>query len=164
MTEFSAKDGAFEPPPDAVRVAQMHTTLAQNAPRGTLAKVFAALVSDSWAAAATAGVRSVNPSERHMLFRSGPISIDLRVQPAPKSEQIVLVGQLMDARDPEGRVRAALDVMSGQAKVVGTVANQFGEFSLEFERRSDLVLSVIVPEQWIQIPLDFLPATKRAAN
>jgi len=164
MTEFAAKDTAFEPPADAVRVAKEHTTLVQNAARGMVATVVAALVSDSWASPSHVGVRSLNSAPRHMLFRSGPLSIDLRVQPAARSEQIVLVGQLMDNRCPDGHVRAALDVISGETKVTGTVANKFGEFALEFEHRTDLVLSVVVPDQWVKIPLDFLPAANPPAT
>lgn len=156
VVEFAAQEAIYEPPSSAVRVVKSHR-LPQSESRSPIAVTIATLVFDTLRAPAPVGVRGANPTSRHMLYKAAHVSIDLRIEPALRSERIVLVGQLVDARPPHKGLRASsLAVMSGQSTIVSTASNAFGEFQLEFQPRDSLVLAVVVDGQAIQIPLEEL--------
>jgi hypothetical protein len=94
----------------------------------------ATLVFDSAHAAATAGVRGAFTSARQLLYRSGTVCIDMRMQPKPGTDSVVLVGQLLDsARPTSGMGDIPVSLVSDGGTVAYRKTNNFGEFDFGFE-------------------------------
>ena len=109
--------------------------------RATMAR----LLFDSLRAPLPAGVRGQGPSPRRILGRAGQWSFDLRFEPSP-GKKLFLVGQILGpetAQAHEAGLRVLL--MSPDALLAETAANQFGEFQLQLERANGLRIYADVP-------------------
>ncbi len=108
--------------------------------RATMARI----LFDSLSAPLPAGVRSEAASGRRILGRAGSWSFDLRLEPAA-GKHLFLMGQVL--RSGRGRGRSGLPVilMSTDAVIAETAANQFGEFQLQFDQANGLRIYIDVP-------------------
>jgi len=108
---------------------------------------FARLIFDSLFEPLPAGVRGSGPAPRRVLERAGRWSVDLRFEPTA-GKRMVMTGQVLrlGKRGAE-QMNMPVLLMRRGALLTDTVANQFGEFQLQFDLADDLQLYVEVPEQ-----------------
>lgn len=122
--------------------------------------VMATLLFDTFRQTPASGVlRSGTSGSRHLLYRAGDLTTDLRLESSARRERILLIGQLADARRPSsGLSEARISLFCGPHELGAMHANEWGEFQYEFERRDDLTLSVVLRHRpAVLIPLDRLP-------
>jgi hypothetical protein len=107
--------------------------------------LMARLVSDSRLAPLPAGVRTVAAGQRRILGRAGRWWLDLRFEPST-GKRLYLTGQVLGS-GPRHAVPAGLAIllMSADALLAKTEANQFGEFYFEFVQKSGLQMYVDIP-------------------
>jgi hypothetical protein len=88
-----------------------------------------------------AGVRGAYASARQLLYKSGTVCIDMRMQPTPGAESIVLIGQLLDSMNPgHGMGGVPVSLLSRGDTVSRKQTNQDGEFDFGLEPSSDMQL------------------------
>ncbi|MBV9507280.1 MAG: hypothetical protein JO323_19985 [Acidobacteriia bacterium] len=109
--------------------------------RATMAR----LLFDSMLAPLPAGVRGHGPSSRRILGRAGQWSLDLRFEPSP-GKHLFLVGQILGPESAQShKTGFPVLLMSPDALVAETTANQFGEFQLQLQRANGLRIYADVP-------------------
>jgi len=107
----------------------------------------ALLIFDSWLKPLPAGVRNDSPLPRRIIERAGPWLIDLRFEPAA-GKRMFLMGQVLrSGKHGEARVNLPILLMSPDALLMETSANQFGEFQLQFDQANGLRIYIDVPRQ-----------------
>jgi hypothetical protein len=94
------------------------------------------LVFDSERQPVTPGLRARRAvTGRQLLYRWGSVCIDLRMQPTPGSERIVLIGQLLDSNRPTYRFgQVPVSLLSKGSVVSRRETNDNGEFDFGFEQ------------------------------
>ena len=101
----------------------------------------ATLQFDSTRQPMVAGVRSGHTSARQLLYKSGTVCIDMRMQPTPGSESFVLVGQLLDSMNPgHGISGIPVSLLSRGDTVSSKETNQNGEFDFGLKPGTDAQL------------------------
>ena len=76
-----------------------------------------------------------------MLFRAGTYHVDVQIEAIPDAARLSVMGQLLNASNPEIVAREAQVTLSnGCGNLVHLVTNEFGEFCGEIENSSDLKL------------------------
>ncbi len=98
-----AKDqnqNAFEPPAVAVHAARASFALRKVVPFPAGQLEVARLLFDSTLQPVAVGVRG-SVAVRHLLYKSGEVCIDVRTQPKPGSDSMVLIGQLHNSTKPD---------------------------------------------------------------
>ncbi|HEY7508668.1 MAG TPA: hypothetical protein VIG50_00360 [Vicinamibacteria bacterium] len=143
----ASPEPAYAPPSAALRSVRASFAVVKPRAAGSLLTRAAALVFDSLAQPALAGVRAAAPSARQMLYRSSPYAVRVTVEAAPETGRLLVVGHVVDERQPGRRLRA-LPVLAlrGRLAVDRTLTNELGEFEMEPEAADDLRLSVGVPD------------------
>lgn len=105
----------------------------------------ASLVFDSALSPAPDGIRGTLPSARHLLYKSGSVCIDMRLQPKPGTDSVVLIGQLLDSASPtHGMGDVAVSLVCEGDTVACKKTNNFGEFDFGFEtlHHSQLIFGI----------------------
>jgi len=105
----------------------------------------ASLVFDSSQSPVTSGIRGTLPSARQLLYRSGSVCIDMRLQPKPGTDSVVLIGQLLDSASPtHGMGDVAVSLVCEGDTVACKKTNNFGEFDFGFEtlHHSQLIFGI----------------------
>jgi hypothetical protein len=88
-----------------------------------------------------AGMRSGQSSARQLLYKSGSLCIDMRMEPTPGSESIVLIGQLLDSMNPgHGLGGVAVSLLSKGDTLSRKQTNDAGEFDFGLEPGADMQL------------------------
>jgi hypothetical protein len=104
IVNFANQEKNYEPPAYALRAATtsfiLHRTFSAKENRGRKFEI-ARLIFDSSLQPVAAGVRGTASVVRQLLYRSGTVCIDMRMQPRPGSESIVLIGQVLDSAKPD---------------------------------------------------------------
>lgn len=105
----------------------------------------ATLVFDSAQGPLPAGIRGAFASARQLLYKSGSVCIDLRLQPRPGSDSTVLIGQLLDSASPGlglGDIPVSLVCEGGM--VASNKTNNSGEFDFAFQTpgRTQLIFGI----------------------
>jgi hypothetical protein len=136
--------GQYEVPEPAVRLAK---AAFAGANLGRLEGKTAGLVQvlfDSFLQPALAGARASGDTRtRQMLYRAEPYQIDLHVEAKAGANLIVVMGQLMDTRNPDALGRGVpVEISNLRGNVVKTITNDFGEFREEIQASSDLELKI----------------------
>lgn len=126
--------------------------------RATMARV----ISDSLLVPLPSGIRTATSGHRRILGRAGRWALDLRFEPFA-GKQMFLTGQILGSRERHATpVGLVILLMSTDALLARTEANQFGEFHLQFVQSNGLRLYVDVPGDQpvgIELPdLDTPPA------
>jgi hypothetical protein len=110
--------------------------------RGFLAEV----LFDSFREPLAAGVRSAASTSRQLLFGAGELRIDLRLEPQIDSENVSLIGQILDSTDPtKGPAAASVALLKGGKVIAEASTNRFGEFQLDCNLGAPLELRVKLP-------------------
>jgi hypothetical protein len=113
------------------------------------------LAFDSFLQAEIAGLRGASGSaSRQLLYKCGTLCIDMRLEPQPGSNYVVLVGQLVDAHSP---LKACEDIsvslMGDGDKLSETTTNTFGEFHFGFESVKHMQLFFGMERTGLVVPL-----------
>jgi hypothetical protein len=156
LKRFAVQESQNDAPRDVVAfVKAAFKTLNPGRAPG-IVEMLAQLVFDSFQRPALAGVRSGSPDSRCLLYRAGPVLIDLNLNLAHSSGHITLQGQVMDSEtEAKGIQEIPVLLQSGQETVARTQTNEFGEFQLECDARKSLQISVGVnPQKNVLIVLD----------
>jgi hypothetical protein len=130
-----------EPPASSVQAAKDGFKLRKVVPFPSGKLELATLQFDSDRDAAVAGVRSGHASARQLLYRSGSVCIDMRMQPTPGTESIVIVGQLLDSMNPgHGIGGIPVSLLAHGDTLSRKRTNQDGEFDFGLEPIRDMQL------------------------
>lgn len=130
--------------------------------------VLARLVYDSFREPVPAGLRSEQRFNRHALYEAGEFCLDFRLEYQQGSPRVTLVGQIADRRQPARPVGGALVLLTRANDVLGrAIANELGEFQMEYEPKKRLKLFVMIerdPSPQIAVPLDEIMAHQGSAG
>jgi hypothetical protein len=156
VAQLATSGASAEPPFSAVQhVRQAFAVLAESRDAKHHALI-PRLTFDSLWKPALAGVRSVSDASRHVTYAAGQMSIDMRLEPEPKSERMNLAGQISMASGEEHEFPPIVVVVSGKSgNLAATTTNSFGEFHLAFLPEQGLQISfAIAGKDEILVPLD----------
>jgi hypothetical protein len=93
----------------------------------------AELVFDSARHPAVAGVRASNVQARQLLYRLGTVCVDVCMQPELGSQEVMMVGQLMDSQKPShGIGDIPVSLLCRENPVSQNITNAVGEFCFGF--------------------------------
>jgi hypothetical protein len=136
-----------EPPADAVALVNEAYSIA-SAPRPVpWVLQFAEIIFDSFRGAAPAGVRSQAPQPRFSVHRSGECTVEFQIVAGSAAGRVCLTGQVVDAKSTDkGLVGARVAVMCRGTVLAETVANSFGEFTLDCGKEPNLWVLVEAPK------------------
>ena len=131
FTNHQSRHGVLEL---AARVVGSSFAMYEEPPFPADAPEVATLVFDSAQVAVAAGVRGAFASARQLLYKSGSVCIDMRMQPKPGSDSVVLIGQLLDSASPtHGMGDIPVSLVCEGDTVARRKTNNFGEFDFGFE-------------------------------
>jgi hypothetical protein len=141
IVNCTKQEKGFEPPAWAVRAAEASFALRKVIPFPIGQLELATLVSDSSLQPVAAGVRGGTPAVRQLLYKSGSICIDMRMQPKPGSDSIVLMGQLLDSAQPDhGLSGIPVSLLGDSGTLSRNKTNEVGEFDFGIDTLSHLQL------------------------
>jgi hypothetical protein len=147
------KEEGYQVPESSVRIARAAFALRNVTPFPTGQLEVASLVFDSFEPALVAGIRGQSASPRQLLFKSGSVCIDLRVQPTPGTDSVVLLGQLLDsARPTQGLSDILVSLLSEGATISNKKTNDFGESlisDLDYSATNNSCSDSKTPEPWL---------------
>ena len=156
FAEFAGREAAYEPPDGVVRVVKAAIVSERPEESGARVREIAQMIFDSLRQPQMAGVRSTHAAPRQLLYQAGPILIDMRLEARSGSDQVSLVGQVLDSRESgKGLGEVPVHLLSGRNEVALTRTNRLGEFRLECGTAKDLQVSLEVSKRKdVFIPLD----------
>ncbi len=141
IADFAKHEVAYEPPVGALRVAQSYSSPLRPPFRQTESFHLARLTFDSFENQALAGVRGFDPVPRQLMYQSGDIFIDMRLEPKLASDLMLVAGQVVDAQQPEvGLAGIPVSLLGDGDTLFQTTTNQLGEFQLSFRAARRLQL------------------------
>lgn len=141
VMEQTEQQRQAEPPASSLQVVKAGFRLRKVVPFPSGKLDLATLQFDSDRQPLVAGLRSGHASARQLLYKSGTVCIDMRMQPTPGSESVVLIGQLLDSMNPGhgiGGIPVSL-LLKGDT-VSRKQTNQDGEFDFGLSLSSDMQL------------------------
>jgi hypothetical protein len=142
VRQMAVRESSYEPPEAAVKAMKGLIAIHGRPAPAPIAK----LLFDSLLAPATAGVRSAATVARQMLYGIEDYRVDLRLEPNFDTDQVLLVGQVLNAADAEKNVGHVHVALLRSGKVLGSSkSNEFGEFHLECDLAGRLELEVRLP-------------------
>jgi hypothetical protein len=119
----------LKPPASAVRAANHSFVLRKVVPFPAGKLELASLVFDSTLQPIAAGMRGSSAAVRQLLYKSGSVCIDMRMQPKPGSDAVVLMGQLLDSAKPDHGVSGIPVSLLCEGDTVSRArTNDVGEF------------------------------------
>jgi hypothetical protein len=129
-------------PEEMALVANNYSSVEKNADNNGGEKPYE-LLFDSDEQATTSGLRNSVVAARQLLFRIGPIFVDVEVGRESDSDRAMLVGQMLDSSNPgHPPVGVPVVLLDRGRRVANTSSNDHGEFRLQFVVKSNLKLSV----------------------
>jgi hypothetical protein len=162
VMQFAKTEKLYEPPASALRIVQSYLNplrMAASMPDGIQ---IAKLTFDSFQRLGIADLRgAVNAVSRQLLYKCGTVCIDIRLEPKPGSNYIVLVGQLIDAKTQINSTQDIHVSLIGPGNTLcETTTNQFGEFYFGFQSAQHMQLFLGMKKRALVIPL---PETRTEA-
>ena len=152
--DFALREPAYEPPAAALRLAEAYFVpfkLASKAPQGI---EVAQLAFDSRLQPLRGDVRGGAVGPRQLVYRCGDVCIDMRFEPRPGSNWVVLAGQVMDEKAPlESLSKIPVSLLSSGDTVSETITDEFGEFHLGFTSMRHLQLFLGLERSAVVVPL-----------
>lgn len=142
VMKFAKKEVQYAPPESSIRVVKASFAMRQLMSARTEKFELAMLVFDSSEVTPiTAGVRRSAASARQLLYKSGSFCIDMRMQPRPGSDSVVLMGQLLDSSRPaHGIGDVPVSLLCEGDTLSHKTTNQVGEFEFGFGALHDVQL------------------------
>jgi hypothetical protein len=129
VMDIAKLQNSFEPPAWAVQAVNTSFALRKviSIPAGKFE--LAKLLFDSALQPIIVGVRGSSPVVRQLLYKSGTVCIDMRMQPKPGSDSVVIMGQLLDSAKPDHGVSGIPVSLLCQGDTVSRArTNDVGEF------------------------------------
>jgi hypothetical protein len=145
VMETTKKLAHLDPPEASLQAVKAGFGLRKVIPFPSGKLDLAVLQFDSEREPLVAGVRSGHGSARQLLYKSGSVCIDMRMQPTPGSESIILIGQLLDSLNPgHGISGIPVSLLSKGDTVSRKETNNAGEFDfgLNLQRELQLVFGI----------------------
>ncbi len=152
LREVGEFDSRHRPPDGVVRTVKALVEFGRRRPRQR--KLEMKLSLDSMLQPAPYGTRSLQTSNRHLVYYSQNFALDLRMDFESAAREMVLVGQLLN-RDlgPLQDVPALL--ISGDQVLSHSTTGRLGEFHMECRPRGSMQLRLQVnEEELIEVQLD----------
>jgi hypothetical protein len=132
VLNLAHKEAGYQPPDSAVRLAKSYFAMSRMEGKEFVVPRVARLIFDSFRQPQLAGVRSLGFLPRQCLYQSGPMLVDLWMEPASSSAPVALIGQILEQSKPsQGVEDMVVKVQGGDAEIAATKTNQFGEFHLK---------------------------------
>jgi len=142
VAELARQESDYLPDESIVRAAKRAYAGASWLTRPPEQSTFLAPVFDSFLQAGfAAGVRAASTTARQLLYQSGPLAVDLRVE--PHGEAISIAGQILHAGEnvaPGGPWDVTL--IAGSVVTSHAFTNDFGEFYFEADSGPELRIRV----------------------
>lgn len=152
-----------QPPESSVEAARAAFRLYNTKLFGEGQFNLATLHFDSSLEPLAAGVRGSHAVARQLLYKSGTVCIDMRMQRNPGSESILLIGQLLDSASPDQGIGGVpVSVLSKGHTVSHKQTNQDGEFDFGLDPSTDMQLVFgIDPSRTIVVSMPESEGTKK---
>ena len=145
------EDSSFEPPAELVQWGiNLFQPVMQVESKGTLRKIIASLVFDTYDQPALAGVRRVGAPPRQLLFRAGDVDVDVKIESMEANDRITLVGQVLSST-AKFFDNTPVKLESHGIVRYRTRTNVVGEFSFDEVPKDTYHLSVDLPEGQITL-------------
>jgi len=145
------EDTTFEPPAELVEWGvSLFQPLLQPSTGGTLRKLIAALVFDTFDQPLQAGVRRVGAPPRQLLFRAGDVDVDVKIESMEANDRITLIGQVLSTT-AKFFDNTPVKLESHGIVRYRTMTNLVGEFSFDEVPKDTYHLSVDLPEGQITL-------------
>jgi hypothetical protein len=129
VVDIAKLENTWEPPVWAIQAVQRSFPLRNVVPFPAGKLELAQLLFDSALQPIAVGVRGSSPAVRQLLYRSGSVCIDMRMQPKPGSDSVVLMGQLLDSAKPDYGVSGiSVSLLCSGDTVSKGQTNDVGEF------------------------------------
>ncbi len=146
VRETASRQRASQPDDSVVRFVKgsfaINGKRERKHPRGFLPE----LLFDSSLEPLPVGVRSAVSTARQLLFGAGDLRIDLRIEPKVDSENVSVIGQILNSAEPGENYVAASVALLKSGKIVSVAnTNRFGEFQLECGLAPRLELRIKLP-------------------
>jgi hypothetical protein len=153
VMEFAQSERLNDPPASTLRIVQAYVGLMQQAQAQEGIEI-AKLAFDSFREQVTAERGPGSAMPRQMLFKCGTFCVDVRLEPKPGSNYMVLLGQVIDAKKPlKGFDQVQVSLLCHGDKVSETTTNQFGEFHFGFESVKPTQLFFGMQRKALVVPL-----------
>src|SRR5947208_11780208 len=125
----------------------------------------ARLVFDSFLEPSLAGVRSLHPTPRQLLYESDILVADLLLEGQEDSQRITLTGQVLDTVKRKPQLGGVPIVIQGERGLMGIIkTNQWGEFHFEFAPEPGITLEIKARENfWVSAGLPDLNSVVHCA-
>jgi hypothetical protein len=141
IVEFAKRETRYEPPADAFRIAEAYLIPLQLALRQAQNAYVALLKFDSFRQQPMVGVRGTEPISRQLQYVYRDMFIDMRLDPEPESNLILLTGQVVGAEQSSDSLAGLpVSLLSGRDTVSQTTTSQFGDFHFSFRATDHLQL------------------------
>lgn len=153
---FATAESLCAPPPDLVESVKLAFAPAPSRASSSPTREIAQLIFDSFAQPQLQGVRSVQAMRRQLLYKAGPLLIDMHLQSLENSPRSSLTGQVMNSDRADGGMdRLHVHLLSGLKELAHIHTDRFGEFYMEYDPEGNLHLSLEVgPGKDVYVPLD----------
>ena len=90
-----------------------------------------------------AAIRSIAQSSRQLIHEAKPFVIDLRLESKSSHKRILLIGQVVNAQDPDNTIRGIdIILLSEDRLLMKTRANSSGEFDFDYSPEPNLQLLI----------------------
>jgi hypothetical protein len=133
---------AYAPPEELIRQLKLQfTTQISASPAKAVLPVF-----DSFLQPLPVGFRSGSAMPRQVLYEQEGVTVDLRLEQAPKSRRVFATGQILSKRIPQTSLsKGIITLWSTQGlPLLETAPNPQGEFQFDFEVQENLHLSIAI--------------------
>jgi hypothetical protein len=141
VMNLANREASYEPPVWAVQAVNASFAVSRAIPHPAGKLELARLLFDSALQPIALGVRGTGSVVRQLLYRSGSMCIDMRMQPKPGSDSMVLIGQLMDSAKPDHGIGGIPVSLLSKGDTVSRVrTNEVGEFDFGIAALSNLQL------------------------
>ncbi len=145
LNDAASADVSYRIPDYAVHMARSIYALQRPEKVQLLPRLLAKLTFDSFQEPMLAGVRSQQRLIRQALYEAGDYSLDLRIEHERGAALVVLVGQVINRREPGQKMSdVPVMLMSGKEVLGRAISNRFGEFQMEYKPKRSLQLHVPV--------------------
>jgi hypothetical protein len=115
----------------------------------------AVLAFDSFDSLVPAHVRSGSQSARHVVYECGNCALDLKLETISELQEMSVVGQISDRRDPDAAIPSTpIFMFAGQNVIASTSSNEFGEFHFAFKPKRKMKISFPFEGWRIDVTLD----------
>jgi hypothetical protein len=145
------EDSSFEPPADLVQWGiKLFQPMTQTPETGARRRSIATLIYDTFDQPLLAGVRRVGVPSRQLLFRSGDVDVDVKIESARPNDRISLIGQVLSS-EPKFFDNTPVNLESHGIVRYRTRTNVVGEFSFDEVLKDTYHLTVDLPDRQIML-------------